>query len=124
MARTIRFLLILQAVAFGAASLVHAGVLMTGYEHRQASIAEAVIGGVLFVAFLVSLATPAWTRLVGLAAQGFALVGTMVGILTILVGVGPQSTFDVVLHTGFVILLAAGLVLSLGARVPGTPTRV
>lgn len=45
----------------------------------------------------------------GLAGQGFALLGTLVGILTMVVGVGPQSTPDVIYHLGMVALLGWGL---------------
>jgi hypothetical protein len=41
--------------------------------------------------------------------QASALLGTFVGIFTIMVGVGPQSAFDVGLHACFVALLVAGL---------------
>jgi hypothetical protein len=37
---------------------------------------------------------PASARAAGLAAQGFALVGTLVGIFTIAVGVGPRTAPD------------------------------
>ncbi|MFN2556638.1 MAG: hypothetical protein ABR592_07155 [Nitriliruptorales bacterium] len=37
-----------------------------------------------------------------IAAQGFALLGTLVGVFTIVVGVGPRTAPDIVYH--FVIL--------------------
>ena len=98
-----------QAAAFGMAALVHAGVLVDGYQHREATIAESVIGAVLLLGLVVAVTTPRWSRIAALAAQAFALLGTAVGIFTIIIGVGPQSGFDVALHTGFVVLLAAGL---------------
>jgi hypothetical protein len=45
--RQIRTFLDAEIVAFAAAALVHAGVLVDGYQHRAAGIAEAVITGVL-----------------------------------------------------------------------------
>lgn len=106
----IRRFLGVQAVAFWLAALVHAGMLFGGYEHREATIAESVIASVLTLGLAVSLVQPRSTRLVALVAQGFALLGTCVGIFTIVIGVGPQSTFDVALHLGLVALLIAGLV--------------
>src|SRR5687768_13462385 len=97
----VRTFLGIEAMAFGAAALVHAGVLTAGYQHREATIAEGVIAGVLTLGLVVSVLRPYWRRAVGLAAQGFALLGTFVGIFTMAIGVGPQSGFDVALHIGF-----------------------
>ena len=100
-----------EAIAFAIAALVHAGVVIDGYQHREARIAESVIAGVLTLGFMVSTMRPQASRATGLAAQGFALLGTLVGITTIIIGVGPQSALDVALHVGFVTLLVAGLVI-------------
>ena len=80
MTRLVRLFLSLEAAAFFAAALVHSGVLLGGYEHWKAATAESVIGLVLAGALLASLVAPGWSRLVGLAAQGFALLGTLVGL--------------------------------------------
>jgi hypothetical protein len=100
-----------EAIAFAIAALVHAGVVIGGYQHREARIAESVIAGVLTLGLLVSLMHPRASRVAGFAAQGFALLGTLVGITMIIIGVGPQTAFDVTLHVGFVTLLVAGLVI-------------
>jgi hypothetical protein len=112
MARTIRWFLFAEAAAFATAALVHFGVLLHGYEHRQAGTAETVISAVLFAAL-------AWTRLrarsiraAALIAQGFALLATGVGIFTIVIGVGPRTVSDVVYHIGIVIVLAWGLTVA------------
>jgi hypothetical protein len=116
----VRVFLLIEAVAFVAAALVHAGWLARGYAHREAAIAESVIAGVLVLGLLVSLIAAGWSRAAGLAAQGFALLGTFVGIFTIIVGIGPQSGFDGALHTGLVALLASGLaVVVKRGREPG-----
>jgi hypothetical protein len=111
MAQRVRTFLLLEAAAFGAAALVHTGLLVQGHEHWRAAIAEAVIGTVLLAGLAASLATPEASRTAGLAAQGFALLGTCVGILTIAIGAGPRTPFDYALHAGFVAVLVAGLVL-------------
>jgi hypothetical protein len=59
-----------------------------------------------------------------LAAQGFALLGTLVGILTIVIGIGPQSGFDVALHAGFVALLITGLTVGTRTADGISPRRV
>lgn len=109
--KQVRTFLGTEALAFGMAALVHAGALTGGYEHREAMVAESVIAGVLTLALVVTVIRPRSSRAVGLMAQGFALLGTLVGIFTMAIGVGPQSRFDVALHVGFVTLLIAGLVL-------------
>jgi hypothetical protein len=117
---SIRTFLGVEAAAFGLAALVHTGMLLGGYQHREAAIAESVIAAVLVLGLIASVLRPRLSRLAGLGAQGFALLGTLVGLFTIAVGVGPQSRFDVVLHLGFVTVLIAGLVVS-ARRTAGTP---
>ena len=112
---SVRVFLGTEALAFGMASVVHAGVLLRGYEHRQAMVAEGVIGTVLALGLLLILMHPRSTRTVGSAVQAFALLGTLVGIFTMVVGVGPQSRLDVALHVMFVMLLIVGMAFA-GAR--------
>jgi uncharacterized membrane protein HdeD (DUF308 family) len=107
----VRTFLGIEAIAFGTAALIHAGVLTDGYQHREATIAESIIAGVLTLGLLLTMIGARSSRSVALAVQGFALLGTLVGILAIAIGVGPQSRFDVALHAGFVTLLIAGLTI-------------
>ena len=109
MARLVRSLLALEAVAFLAAALVHSGVLLRGHEHARAATAETVIGVVLCAGLATSLLAPAASRAAGLSAQGFAFVGTLVGLFTIAVGVGPRTAGDLVFHAAILALLAVGL---------------
>jgi hypothetical protein len=115
----VRLLLLVEALTFFAAAMVHAGVLATGYEHHAARIAESVIGTVLLAGLLTSWLRPDLTRAAGLVVHGFALLGTLVGIVTIIVGVGPRSTPDVMYHVAIVILLAWGL--RVAWRLPAVP---
>jgi hypothetical protein len=98
------------------AALVHSGVLMTGYEHREAAIAETVIGGVLLAGLTLSVLRPDPTRGIGLAVQAFALLGTLVGVTMVVIGVGPQTAPDIVYHIGILIVLAFGLAATARAR--------
>ena len=107
-----------QALVFGAAALVHAGALLPGYEHREAMIAEAVIAGALLLALIGVVTSPTWSRAFGLGAQAFALLGTFVGLFTIMIGVGPQTGVDLVLHAGMVVLLITGLIVVARAERP------
>ncbi len=104
-----RLLLIFEAAAFLAASLVHAGWLIPGYEHTQARAAQATIAGVLVAALIVTWLRPAGTRAAALSAQVFALLGTMIGVFTMIAGVGPQTAPDVAFHVGMLAFLAWGL---------------
>ncbi len=111
MRQLVRWILSLEAAAFGAAALVHSGVLVHGYEHWKAATAESVIGAVLLAGFVTTVIAPRSSRAVGLASQAFALFGTMVGIFTIAVGIGPRTMLDLAFHAAFVAALITGLVL-------------
>jgi len=115
MTRTIRAFLLVEAASFAAAALVHFGVLTRGYEHQQAGTAESVIAIVLLFGLALSLAGR-WTQAAGLAAQAFAFVGTLVGIFTIAIGVGPRTGPDIAYHAAIVAVLVVGLIIA--ARAP------
>ena len=113
----IRIFMLFEAATFVVASLIHAGLLVAGYEHHEAHLAEAVIALVLIVALTLTWIRPAWTRAAGLGGQGFALLGTLVGLFTIAVGVGPRTVPDVAYHIGIVAVLIWGLLVAWrGAR--------
>jgi hypothetical protein len=107
-----------EILLFGAASLVHAGILATEYEHRQAATAEGVIAAVLLLGLILSTIPSLPERGLLLGAQIFALLGTLVGAFTIAIGVGPQTVGDLVFHALLLILLVTGLVLALKAKAP------
>jgi hypothetical protein len=116
MVQAIRLFMFVQAAAFIAAALIHVGVLIDGYAHEKAGIAESVIAVVLLVGLALTWIRAGSTRGVGLAAQAFALFGTLVGIFTIAIGVGPRTTPDIVYHIGIVVVLLSGLVVAVRAR--------
>lgn len=102
-------ILAVQTALFAAASLVHAGILASGFEHARAMIAEGVIGAVLALGLLALLIWPARGPIIALAAQGFALLGTLVGAFTIAIGVGPQTRGDAAFHVVLLLVLLAGM---------------
>ncbi|HUF12147.1 MAG TPA: hypothetical protein VMN78_03530 [Longimicrobiales bacterium] len=114
--RKLDLLLRFEILAFAAAALVHAGVLVDGYEHQAAYIAETVIAVVLLAGLLVGGLKPGWAPRAVVAAQAFALLGTLVGVVTIVIGVGPRTAPDVVYHILMVPILAGGLWLALRWR--------
>ena len=117
MASTIRLYMLVEAATFTVAAAIHGGVLVSGYEHREARIAETAIVLALLGGVALSWTGPALTRTAGLAAQGFALFWTLVGIGTIIAGIGPRTVPDVAYHVAVVGLLVRGLVVAHGLRI-------
>jgi hypothetical protein len=114
--KEVRFIMVLAAMTFFAAASIHAGFLVDGYQHREARIAETVIGAVLFAGAAAASINPRWTRAAGLFALGFALVGTLVGITTIAIGIGPRTFADITYHILIVLVLLYGLVVAYRQR--------
>jgi hypothetical protein len=119
MTRAIRLIVFIEGAAFIAAALTHFGLLMDGYEHQKAGTAESVIGIVLLVGLALTWIRPGSTRGIGLAVQAFALLGTLVGIFTIAIGVGPRTVPDIVFHISIIVVLAWGLGVTAPARTAG-----
>jgi hypothetical protein len=111
----IRAFLVVEAAGFAAAALVHSGLLVHGYAHRQARVAESMIALALLAGLVASWVRPAWSRPAGIATQGLALLGTLVGIFTLIVGVGPRTAPDVVYHLAIVAVLVWGLLVAVRA---------
>lgn len=106
----VRWFLAAEVAIFGIAVLIHAGVLLRGYEHAAARNAESVIALVLALGLVATLLAPARTRAIGVGAQAFALLGTFVGLFTIAIGVGPRTAFDLLIHGTMIVLLVIGLI--------------
>jgi hypothetical protein len=121
--QTVRVFLIIQIALFASAALTHFGILIGGHQHSQARIAETVIGAVLLAGLLWTVIRPAFARVVAIAVQVFALLGTGIGIFTIVVGIGPRSMLDVVFHTCMVIALFAGLIIAMKIAPTAPATR-
>jgi hypothetical protein len=116
MTKAIRLFLFFEGASFIGAALVHFGVLLRGYEHSKAGTAESVIGTVLVAALAATWIRPQSTRKIGLAAQAFALFGTLVGLVTIAIGIGPRSAPDLAYHTSIILVLITGLIVAARAR--------
>jgi len=109
--RTVRLFLLGETAGFACAALTHLGILADGYRHRQAATAESLIGGVLLLGWLITFGGPSWGPRVATAVQAFALFGTLVGIFTMVIGVGPRTVPDVAFHIFIVATLVSGLTL-------------
>ena len=105
----IRLLLLFEAMTFIAAALIHAGRVVPGYAHQNARIAETVIAIVLLLGLLFTFLRPQWARLAATWAQSVALAGTLIGLFTIIVGVGPRTVPDVIYHVAIIMVLGVGI---------------
>ena len=108
--------MLVEALTLGVASMVHAGFFVPGYAHPQARTAEAVIATVLVLASVETWLRPSSARRAAIFGQGFALVGTLVGLFTIVAGIGPHTVPDVVYHALLLSLLATGLTMAVRCR--------
>jgi hypothetical protein len=84
---------------------------MKGFEHSKAAIAESVIGFVLLAGLLATYVASRSVRRIGVVSQGFALLGVMIGLVTIAIGIGPRTVPDIVFHAALLALLGIGLIL-------------
>jgi hypothetical protein len=105
-------LLAVEAITYFIAAVVHAGIVLRGYEHRSALIAESLIAATLTVGWVIAHTRPRLIRPAALWSQGLALFWTMVGVLTITLGVGPQTIPDIVYHIAIVSVLICGLTVA------------
>ncbi|HEU5400862.1 MAG TPA: hypothetical protein VFU86_05870 [Terriglobales bacterium] len=121
MTSRIRTYLAIEALAFFLAASVHAGLTVHGYEHQKAMIAETVIGVVVALGLLASFVSAHATRIAAISVQAFALLGTLVGVSTIIAGIGPRTVPDYTFHAGILVVLVMGLRTAVMAQesVPG-----
>src|SRR5437016_2128429 len=106
----IRLFLVVAIAVFSIASSIHAGLVLGGYEHDKASIAEGVIAAVMLFGLVGSWLWPQRTRAIALVAEALALLGALVGVFTIALGVGPRTAPDIVLHAVLIIGLTTALI--------------
>lgn len=102
--------LAVQFALFAFAAGAHLSV-GTDMDDPGAGIAESVIAIVLLGGLLLTFARSANLRAIALGAQGFALLGTLVGV-TLVLTVGPTKAFDVTVHSIMLATLATGLAVT------------
>ena len=119
-AGSIRTFLLVESATFLSAAALHFGVFLPGYAHGAAAVAESVIASVLLGGLLATWIRPRAVRGIALTVQGFALLGTFVGLFTIAIGIGPRTVPDLVIHAVMVLELVWGLVVAARARVDRT----
>jgi len=109
-------LLASEVALFALASLVHAGALGDGHRHAPAATAEGVIAAILLAGLVGYLLIPTRAHQAALTAQVAALLGTLIGLFTIIIGVGPQTGADYVFHAVLLLVLPAGLAYTASDR--------
>ena len=105
-----------EASMLGLASTVHAGLLVSGYAHAAARNAEAVIATVLVLASAETWLRPHHARRAAIFGQGFALLGTLVGLGTIIAGIGPRTVPDLAYHALLLCVLVTGVAWAVRCR--------
>ncbi|MPZ53279.1 MAG: hypothetical protein GEU79_11200 [Acidimicrobiia bacterium] len=97
------------ALSLFLASLIHFGYLVEGYDDRGAAVPEAVIGAVMVVGLALSWVSPPWGHRALIGGLVFGLAGSILGLVLVFIGVGPQTTPDIVYHVLLVTALVVGL---------------
>ena len=109
----VRGVLVLQIAIFLSMVSIHFGLLIGGYRHRSAGTAELVIAAALVAVLLLTWTPRPWSRRSAIAVQSFGILGVLLGLSTIALGIGPQSTLDLTLNATLLLTLIAGLAITL-----------
>jgi hypothetical protein len=109
----VRSFLFLQIAIVLSMVSIHFGLLLGGYRHGSAGTAELLIAAVLVAGLLLTWTPRPWSRRAVAAAQSFGIVGVLVGLLTIVVGIGPRTMLDLALNAALLLILISGLAITL-----------
>jgi len=101
------WLLGIEALLFGAASLVHAGASSVDYGYMGTAMAEALVSAILILSIVASILRFWPPRTVALTAQGAVL-----GVVTIAISIGPQTRPDHIFHAILLVVLALGWIVT------------
>ncbi len=110
---TVPGFLLVQVAIFLVAVAIHFGLVPVGDRHQTAGTAESVIAAVLLAGLLLTWSPSPWSRRAAVAAQTFGILGVLVGLFTIVVGIGPRTALDLALHGAMLLTLVAGLAVTL-----------
>jgi hypothetical protein len=114
--RAMRALVAVEGISFLLAAMIHAGILIQGYAHREAMVAESVIGAVLLGGLMLTWIRPRSMFSIAAVVQAFALFWTLVGAWMIIIGIGPRTVPDIVYHVVIIGLLVVGIGVAWRAR--------
>ncbi|MGH2451889.1 MAG: hypothetical protein ACRDGE_11605 [Candidatus Limnocylindria bacterium] len=111
----IRLFLVVEAIAFGIVSLIHAQVLAFGAPEPAAATAEGIIAVALVATLALTWLWPAGTRGLAIAVHVFAIAFTLLGMY-LNIRFGSGNPWDVPFHVGILLVMAWGLVVALRGR--------
>ena len=109
---TLRGLLLLQVAGFLVLASIHFGLLIGGYRHPPAGATELAIVAAVVVALLLTWGPPAQGQRATTAAELFAALGVLVGLVTMAVGVERGTILEVGLNVVLLLTVSAGLVVT------------
>lgn len=109
----IQAFLLAEGLAFSLVALLHVGLPIDGYEQREAVIFESMLGGFLFLGYMVTRFNSSWTRRTGIASQGLAVLGTVIVRFSIIAGHGSWTIVDLFFYRVITAVLLWGLVVAI-----------
>jgi hypothetical protein len=104
--------LMVELALFTFAALVHGGVIPGVETYPRVAMIETVVAVVLAAGVITSFVSPAQTRAVALFTQAVALLGVVVGVVTIVTGLGPQTVGNIVVYAVMFITVALGFAVA------------
>jgi hypothetical protein len=104
--------LMVELALFTFAALVHGGVIPGAETYPRVAVVETVVAVVLAAGVLMSFVSPAQTRPVALFTQAVALLGVVVGVVTIIMGLSPKTVGNIVVHAVMLITVALGFAVA------------
>ncbi|HYI25628.1 MAG TPA: hypothetical protein VD767_09480 [Thermomicrobiales bacterium] len=110
MIRLIRIFLTIETLLFAFAASAHFSLVGDRGDPAAGGF-ETLIAIALAAGLVTSFIQPQATLIAARVSQGFALILTLVGF-TLVLTVGPTTTFDVTMHLTMLATLVAGLVVT------------
>jgi hypothetical protein len=120
MTAALRLVMAVAAASLLVAAALHAGLVIPG-PFDQAAMYETAFAVVLIVGLLLTFLGPTWARWAGLVATAIALVGASIGFYVALIGLGPNTTLDIVYHVALIALLVIGIGMAWRVPTRGSP---
>lgn len=114
-ATAVRVLIVLEAVVFLLAALLHLGIQFPlGFSEPRiipAAIVEGLCGIFLAVSAYAVFARKTWAWPVAIAAHAFAVAGVLLGITSLALGLGPSTEANTIYHRVILVVLVVVLAL-------------
>lgn len=115
--------MLVEAASFAAAAVVHLGhrialgpLVVAGERATSTAVVELVIGALLALGGLAVLATTLRARLFASMVTLLAIVGAIVGLVTISLGTSPRTIPDLAYDIVIMVVLLISFAVLLGRR--------